>query len=108
MISKINLKYDPEKIQATSVSIKTKYSNYESCVSNIKTKINNTKRSWESESASSFFDKFNEIEEKSNSVSKEILYLSNMLTEVSGIYGKSQEDAKVTTEALPTEGVFLV
>ncbi len=102
------IKYDPKKIQAVGIELKKQGTKYNNSISNIKNKVNTTKNYWSSDSATSFFEKFNNLENKSVEISKELAFLSDMLLEVSGIYEKSDVDTKAKTDSLPTEGVFLV
>jgi len=101
------VKFDPEKILEVSQTLEDLHKRFLQVTDSMKRKSDSLINVWQSDSATLYAEKLEEIYAQSDVLAGRISSLSRDLGQASGIYRKGEADSVKEAQGLPTEGVFL-
>jgi len=102
------IKFDPVIILETSDILDGQYKLFTQSTAEIKSTVDSTKSSWQSDSATLYSEKIAKVDTKAAELGEQLLILSQDLASASGIYQAGEANAVQEAEGLPTEGIFRI
>jgi|LSQX01.3.fsa_nt_gb WXG100 family type VII secretion target len=108
MSDSVFIKFDPEKIQDVANKLGNSSKDVSFGILGMKQQAMNLSTYWVSDSAAMYLEQANSLFDKAEEMCEMLQEFEQDLREVSGIYKTGETQAKNKSEALPTEGVFLV
>jgi len=102
------IKFDPEKISITALSLDLQRKRMMELISSIHGKAEALSGSWQGDSAAMYIEKMRGLHVSGEELANALSGFSQDLVSASGIYKAGETGAKQKNETLPTEGIFLI
>ena len=98
--------FDPEDLYSSAQVFESAYNNLIGYFGVIHSKYQALSNQWQSASSDLFLDKYSQLMQTEAKILTELQQDYQHLYTVSGIYKSVENNAKQTSESLPTDGIF--